>query len=301
MPDRHVNENVKIVVLPSAKVASYAATASNRIQQAVRDNVLLTASEPYHKVQVEVEHREDGSPKAMVAYALRSYTYTADVFQLGVDASYAVKSVKALSPEDAIAAAITPRPEPTPPRPIRRPPDMVFGTPVPEIETAKAAVEYAYTLATSLGYKAVKLLGPAANLANYQKYLLAHVKVFGSVGHGYTGGIVLADGNLTSGWFASQARKALCPAAVYFNSCQVFNPPLQPAIMAAGARTFVGGKVNLLIGPSEKVFMCFWTKALLLLSKMGAALTDCEKINYPVAGAHGISGDTGLFLPIPAC
>ena len=116
---------------------------------------------------------------------------------------------------------------------------MVFGMPVPEIATAKAAVEYAYALATKLGYKAVKLLGKSASVANYRKYLTGHLKAFGNVGHGYLGGIVLFDGNLTSSWFNGLANKPLSPDVVYFNSCQVFNPPLQPAVMKAGARTFI--------------------------------------------------------------
>ena len=169
-----------------------------------------------------------------------------------------------------------------------------FGTPVPEIPTAKAAVEAAYRIAIKAGYKAVKLLGKDASVANYQKYLGGHLKAFGNVGHGYTGGIVLSDGNLTSAWF-SKPKVSLKPEVVYFNSCQTFNPPLLPAIVKAGARTFVGGKVNLLIGPSEKVFRCFWLNVLTKASKMGPTLKKCESDNYPSAGAHGITGDLGKF------
>ena len=176
---------------------------------------------------------------------------------------------------------------------------MVFGTPVPEIATAKAGVEYACKVAASAGYKVVKLLGKDANLANYRHYLSGHLKAFGNIGHGYTGGIVLFDGNLTSQWFSLQLKKALWPEVIYFNSCQVFNPPLQPSIMNAGARTFAGGKVNLLIGPSEEVFKCFWVKVLKTSAKMGVALKTCEKQKYPTPNSHGISGDLGKFLPIP--
>ena len=77
----------------------------------------------------------------------------------------------------------------------KRVPDMVFGTPVPEIPSAKAGVDYAYKVAALAGYKVVKLLGKDANLANYRNYLSGHLKAFGNIGHGYTGGIVLYDGN----------------------------------------------------------------------------------------------------------
>ncbi len=106
---------------------------------------------------------------------------------------------------------------------------------------------------------------------------------------------MLSDGNLTFSWFDGLANDALSPAVVYFNSCQTFNAPLQPAVMKAGARTFVGGKVNLLIGKSEEVFECFWTKVLKEKKPMGKSLRDCEKVNYPIANAHGLSGESGKF------
>jgi hypothetical protein len=297
MKDKHVNENVKIVVLPTAVKATYGARESNQIQKAVMDKLLLPSKEPYHKVHVVVKHRPDGKPEALVAYMLRAHTYTADIVKMNVDDTYGVLSVEMSYAGDEEDYAGMPLPR-VPIKP-KRAPDMVFGTPVPEIPSAKAGVEYACKVAASAGYKVVKLLGKDANVANYRSCLSGHLKAFGNIGHGYTGGIVLFDGNLTSQWFSLQAKKALWPEVVYFNSCQVFNPPLQPSIMKAGARTFAGGKVNLLIGPSEEVFKCFWTKVLKTAAKMGETLKTCEKQKYPVPNAHGISGDLGKFLPIP--
>jgi hypothetical protein len=65
--------------------------------------------------------------------------------------------------------------------------------------------------------------------------------------------------------------------------------------MKSGARTYIGGIVNLLIGPSEEVCKCFWDKVLAAGGEMGQALKDCEAAHYPAQGAHGISGDLGLF------
>lgn len=295
MKEKNVNESVEIVVLPTAERGAYGARETGKIQQSVMAKLLLAAKEPYHKVFVRVKHGPEGGPQALHAYMLRAYTYTADIVRVAVDANYNVQSIDtsyAGEEEDYAEAALPAPPSPSKPAPG---PDMVFGTPVPEIATAKAGVEYACQVAKAAGYKVVKLLGKDANQANYKKYLSGHLKAFGNIGHGFTGGIVLADGNLTAAWVSTLGKKGLSPEVIYFNSCQVFNPPLQPAIMGAGARTFVGGKVNLLIGPSEEVFKCFWTKVLKTAEKMGTALTTCEKQKYPVQGAHGIRGDLGKF------
>jgi hypothetical protein len=79
----------------------------------------------------------------------------------------------------------------------------------------------------------------------------------------------------------------------------VHNDPLKSAVMKAGARTFIGGIVNLLIGPSEEVCKCFWGKALKTATPMSDVLHTCEKEKYPNEGAHGIIGDTGPFMVVP--
>ena len=149
--------------------------------------------------------------------------------------------------------------------------------------------------ATDAGLNSKKLLGAAANRSNYKAYLTSGIKGFVNIGHGFTGGIILDDGTLTATWFNGLAGRPVQPAVVYFNSCQVFNPPLQPAVMQAGARTYVGGIVNLGIGTSEEVCKCFWQRSLTLLKGMKINLTQCEKEKYPTQGAHGFSGDAGLF------
>jgi hypothetical protein len=250
MSDNSVNERVPIVVMPSSVKAMYGAQESKKIQRAVLERLLRPSKEPYHRVQVSVKHGTDGAPLALDAFMLRAYTYTADIVRLGIDADYNVVSV------DTTYAGEEPRLRRPDPRPEARLPedaDMVFGTPVLEIPDGPRRRSRKLHDAIAAGFKAVKLLGPAANRANYAKYLTGHLKAFGNVGHGYTGGIVLADGNLTSAMVERLQRRALRPEVIYFNSCQVFNPPLQPAIMAAGARTFIGGKINLLIGDSEEV------------------------------------------------
>ena len=296
MQDKHVNEAAKIVILPSAVRATYGAEDTKAIQKVVRENLLVTSTEPYRKVQVSVKHRSDGTAESLIAYMLRAYTYTVDIRSVRIGGNYSFRSVDPSYAE--IDDEIQAWPIPVEPMPILKP-RMVFATPVPEIPTAKAAVSYLYNMATLLGYKCVRLLGPSANLANYKKYLTGHLWAFVNIGHGNTQGIALSDGFLSYKVLAGAPKTLLRPEVIYFNSCQVFNAPLQPAIMAAGARTFVGGKVNLLIGASEEVCKCFWTSVLKKALPMGKSLVACEKLKYPTPGCHGISGDLGKFKPIP--
>lgn len=170
------------------------------------------------------------------------------------------------------------------------------ATPVPDIPTAKTAVETVASIAESIGLRTKILLGPDASVANYQALLSSgKLKGFLNVGHGNNYCIALYDGMLTSDWFESLSSRPVFPAVVYFNSCEVFNSPLQPAIMDAGARTFVGGELDLLIGPSEEVAKAFWNMVMKESRPMGDAIIQAERDHYPEQGAHGISRDTGEF------
>lgn len=305
MPEKHVNQNVRIMILPGAEVLTYSATEQSSIRKVVLDKLLLQSMKPYHKAQVVVKRGPDGAPEALVAFLLRAHTYTADVAKVTLGTNYTIRKVnldyvptaREMKAPAAARAAVVKLPPIIPPK---VPVQMVFGTPVDDIPTAKAAVEYLYKLGVSLGYKCVKLLGSRANLANYKKYLCQHLLAFVNVGHGNTSGIALADGFLFANWFASLKPESLWPEVIYFNSCQTFNPPLLTGVEKAGRRTYVAGKVNLLIGPSEEVCKCFWTKILTprISERMGVALQTCEKANYPNPNSHGISGNTGKFKPI---
>jgi len=94
MTDKHVNENVEIALLPGETNKTYSAEDRSRIDKIIRDNLLLSSSEPYHKVQVEVNGLPDGSPESLVATLLRAKTYTADIVKINVDKNYNVKSIE---------------------------------------------------------------------------------------------------------------------------------------------------------------------------------------------------------------
>jgi hypothetical protein len=164
------------------------------------------------------------------------------------------------------------------------------------ISSADAAVDEGCKLATEAGYKCKTMKGTEATVAAYQNWLSCpNVVAFGNVGHGNTTAIALEDGELNSDWFTAAAQKSkLTNDVVYFNSCQVHNSPLQPAIVGnASARTFLGGIHNLYIGSSEEVFKCFWTQAMRNNARMDETLVACEKsTNYPDIGGHGVSGNS---------
>lgn len=295
--DKYKKVKVKIFASPK-RFRVYDTQDENRIIDTVHKEILPREKAEYQSVKVKVKRKADGKPKSLIAYMLRKDTYTSDVVKVEVDENYQAKEFtdeyveteenEEEEDEDKYKEA------------EYETVDFVVATPVPEISTAKKAVERIHEIATAAGLNSKILLGVDASVANYKKYLTSGLKGFVNIGHGNIDHIVLDDGALHANWFKTITGKKLCPAVVYFNSCKVFNNPLQPAVMQAGARTFVGGIVNLLIGPSEEVCMCFWNKILKQNALMNPTLKDCEKQNYPTQGAHGISGDLWWFNFIQA-
>jgi hypothetical protein len=289
------NNEVEVRIIGSPKeFASRDLNDQSLVAKAIREHVLPATKKEYQRVDVKIM-REDHTPGHLVAYLLRKDIYLVEVVRVDVDSQLNVKGVQFnyIEPKDSKEAQEGKDYGEF---------DFVVGSPVPEIPTAKAAVEFLYDLLTKAGFKCMKLLGPDANLANYKNYLGSVLVGFVNVGHGNTQGFALSDGFLDYNWFQSLTNKPLKPAVVYFNSCQTFNNPLLPTIIQAGARTFIGGIVNLLIGPSEAVCMCFWDSILKSKSQLGMvdALKQCEKNKYPTPGSHGITGDTGPFAPASA-
>jgi uncharacterized FlgJ-related protein len=94
MKAKHVNEDVEIIILPDATGKSFSTAERRSIQKVIKDNLLKTSKEPYHRVQVEVRHRTDGSPESLMATMLRAYTYTADIVKVNIDPDYTVTSIE---------------------------------------------------------------------------------------------------------------------------------------------------------------------------------------------------------------
>ncbi|HOW65499.1 MAG TPA: beta/gamma crystallin-related protein [Candidatus Paceibacterota bacterium] len=293
------NQNVPINIFSSARAQrSYDKQDEPRVAEIIQREILSKARVSYHAVRVKVRRTSDGSPKSLIAYLLRKDSYTADVQKIDVDKDYKVTGVQERY-DDSSDAEETDQEDTE----SRYSPetygnyDFVAGTPVPEIPTAKQAVEFIHNLAIAAGLRSRTLLGPEASVANYQGYLGSGLQGFVNIGHGNPSCIVLADGTLSAAWFQGLPIDALTGVGIYFNSCQVYNPPLQPAIMHAGTRTFIGGILSLGIGPSEEVCKCFWSQSLNPPQiPMGPTLKSCEAKHYPTKDAHGIGGDLGQFL-----
>ena len=268
---------------------------SGKVESLVRKELLSRSTSKYHAVKVNVSRDLNNAAEHLVVYLLNKETYTAEVVRIDVDGDFAVRRIERDYDDIEEITRFDQDSERRRPTDFFRY-DFVVATPVPEIPTALAAVQSIAAKATAAGHRVKILTGAAANVGAYQAYLRSGLRGFVNIGHGSPNGIVLDDGVLSANWLASLGRRQLNPAVVYFNSCQVFNAPLQPAVMAAGARTFIGGIVNLLIGPSEQVCICFWDKCFSSTLTMGQALTSCESANYPTQGAHGISGDRWTFF-----
>ena len=288
--------DVEIRVFASPmQYASRDAEDEPRVAEIIQTQVLPKAKGEYFRVDVRIKRRRDDKSKYLVAYLLRKDIYLAEVVKIDVETNYGVSDItwdyEETEEEEEQEYSGGEKGEYTY--------DFVAATPVPEINSAKNAVEYLYNQAVGAGLKSLKLLGSEASVANYKKYLTGGLKGFVNIGHGSPSCIILADGSLCASWFKSLLNQPLKPAVAYFNSCQVFNDPMKSAQMQAGARTFIGGIINLLIGPSEEVCKSFWNKSLTTATSMGYALEQCEKEKYPVVGAHGITGDTESFVLKP--
>lgn len=289
------NENVDIRIFGSQ--GSYAGTDAQdeqRVAEIVRSQILPVSDGDYHRVDVKIQRMRDGAPRYLVAYLLRKDSYLAEVVRLDVSQDYQVTQATwsysdAEDEEDDEEGHVPAQSENG-----RYGVDFVVATPVPEIPTARQLVDNLYKLFTDRKFTCTKLLGPSATVANYKQYLTSGLKGFVSVGHGNNSEIVLYDGALTYQWFGSLNTRQLKPAVVLFNSCQVFNPPLEGSVMKAGARTYIGGITNLRIGPSEEVSYCFWSKTITTTTSMLDALQGCARA-HPDAGTFGIGGDTGRF------
>ena len=175
------------------------------------------------------------------------------------------------------------------------------------IPTAVDGINYSYTAAVNAGYTTVKLLGSEENTTDIDNWLSCpNLKYWGRIGHGYTGGIVLDDGYLTSSYFDSLPTGALNGITLYFNSCEVFNDPLKSSILNKDAYKFIGGICSLYIGPSEDVFMCWNDKNFYQVPPPGGEpdemcywSVECESsTGYPELGCHGCGGP-GLVFPEP--
>jgi len=260
----------------------------NQVKKLITDRVIPAMKKKYLEAKVRIIRDSRGNPDFIISYLSRADEWTLDVVKAEVDKDYSLKSIiKDFDDEgdyDKESVYVEAGAY-----------DVVLGTAYPDVGTTRDAVMYLKRIAEAQGYSVKTLIGTDATVVAYKNYIQSCPKAFFNVGHGNTNCISLDDGILSYTFFQGLGTKDLNDEVIYFNSCKVFNVPMKPSVMGAGARTFIGGIVNISISKSEKVFKCFWDKVWTDKEKMGESLTNCEILHYPPAGHLGIDGDTGKF------
>ncbi len=95
MPASHPNERTPISIQPSSwKTRPYDAREEERVRRLIRDEVLLKRHEPYYQARATIKFDQNGKPDRIIAYLLRSNTYTADVIEIQIDENYRIIGVK---------------------------------------------------------------------------------------------------------------------------------------------------------------------------------------------------------------
>jgi PKD repeat protein len=258
----------------------------------------------YHRVAIDVvDEDSDAEGDFLVVYFLLKNRYTAEISKIILSENYEVLWIendhKITAGETSTERLISERgtcPDDTV--------EIVLSTCCTDIPTAVAGINYSYDAAVNAGYSTVKLLGSEENTTDIDNWLSCpNLKYWGRIGHGYTGGIVLDDGYLTSSYFDSLPAGALNGITLYFNSCEVFNDPLKSSILNKDAYKFIGGICSLYIGPSEDVFMCWNDENFYQVPPPGGEpdemcywSVECESsTGYPELGCHGCGGPGQIF------
>ncbi|MBF0360700.1 MAG: hypothetical protein HQK49_06800 [Oligoflexia bacterium] len=272
---------ISVPIRPIGNIVDHA-----QLSKLVQANLIKQGN--YRRADMKI--KQNGDNRDVIVHLVSNENYSFETAIMTVNKQNKVISIARNAIDPSIISVLFPRcPDTTV--------DVVYATACDDIGTAVNGVNTACDIATAAGYKCRTLIGNQATVAAYKNWMACpNLKGFGNIGHGNTSGILLANGEtLSSTYFNALATTALNGLVIYYNSCQVHNNPLEPAIMHAGTRTYVGGNVNLGIGTSEEVFKCFWDQVTDNQRQMGAALTWCEQNNYPTTGAHGISGQTNYF------
>ncbi len=159
------------------------------------------------------------------------------------------------------------------------------------INTAASVIRDNDEQAKSEGYVSKREIGNGESLTNVRNYLsCSGLKVWGRVGHGYTGGLQLAGGGMLTNFDGINLKEH----GLYANSCLAFNQPFRGKVFDAGADWYVSGITNLYIGPSEATFRCTMKKAL-AQENVCSSVKACLQSG---AGQHGCDGPNQI-IPQP--
>lgn len=268
---------------------------NSAMKEVIRDQFDLEDDGPYIKVKVKTLYGDNAQPDRLIVHLLDKSKYTYETARIDLGPGWVVEDLKrdyVVQPEDMAQAPQTDTYGTCPDESVQM---VFFGT--DEFPSSIEAANKAAQIANDAGFKAVSLIGKEEKISAYKNWLSCeNLKVLGRVGHGSPSGIMLSDGVLDYNYFKGLSSTALNGKLLYFNSCQVHNAPLQPAIIGAGAQKFVGGIDDLYVGSSEEVFKCFMQKTIADNAAMTPTLGLCEQEHYPYPGAHGISGDGSDYI-----
>lgn len=265
-----------------------------RVSEIIRRNVLPATDVEYSDVKVKIRRHNTGRPRHLIAYLLRRDTYTADVVRVVVDPGLEVQQVEMDYRQSTDPKETECRRQMLPKHTVQKY-DLVFGTPRPGSSSAARAVRTMRDIAREAGHTVKTLIAAEATVENYKTHLASGAFGFVSIGHGTTESIVLENGTLDSSWFCGLPPSSLTSSVIYLNSCRVFSTQFRTAILGAGARTFVGGVLELAIDESENVTRCFWGEVLSRPTPMGKALRSRIAVHYSEPDSWGMAGDCGPF------
>src|SRR5689334_22148576 len=98
MPEKAFNTRAEFEFLKTAANATLTSSQKKRISDGILEHLLIPTKEPYFKVRIALKRKPDGSPKFVIIFMLRAYTYTCDIAQLKVDREFRVISAGLVPP-----------------------------------------------------------------------------------------------------------------------------------------------------------------------------------------------------------
>ncbi|MCP4748263.1 MAG: hypothetical protein GY874_19320 [Desulfobacteraceae bacterium] len=284
-----------IVILPSSHLAAKNLDVK-AIRQIIRDNFDLNDdSSPYSKAKIKIVYNKYASPDHLVIYLLDKKYYTFEIARIDLaDEPFAKNVIQdyKLQDEDMEQKVANPMYASCPDESA----DMVFATCETGIPTAVQTIQNMSDIASEQGYNVETLMGADENeQAVYDWLSCDNLKLFIRIGHGSSQGILVDDGIVSYKYFENLSSSALNNKVLFFNSCQVLNSPLEPAIIGAGAQKFAGGKTNLTVGVAAQVLQCWFEDVTYNDASMTDSISRCNS-QTPNAGTYAISGNGSDYL-----
>jgi hypothetical protein len=203
------------------------------VETALKD---VLDADPYYKAMSHVYSDENGEPRFLVTYLLRSDCLLYESYKINLDENAEVLTVqREFENPDAEEEA-----------------GKCYSCPDPEVEVyvesamdgaPLGAAEWCYSVALGAGYKTAKDIQANATAERFKQYLTCpKIKCVIHVGHGNNEkGILFAQTDIQYPWFAALPNDYLAQQIHMYGSCLVHNDPFKAAILGTGVESFMGG------------------------------------------------------------